>query len=196
VTGIRPRSTKSRRLEPAINERGQYRIAANFGVPSHSCKVRVDPSHHGDPGIGHFDDDHCTRGTGGWCATTSNGLEGLLSALDGDHRVRPRTCRLGGGKVWVIGSSRPESFNHCIIESVVPTTLRTRRYSLAACGAYFAIGGGAIYLAAISYERGTNNDLVHIERFDPTTGHSTVMAPVVMTLVGSAPSPRRLCLRR
>jgi hypothetical protein len=91
-----------------------------------------------------------------------------------------------GGKVWVVGSSSPESFNHCIIESVVPTTLRTDRHPLAACGGYITTGGGAIYLAAITYERGTNNDLVHIERFDPTTGHSTVMAPVVMTLVGSS----------
>ena len=47
-------------------------------------------------------------------------------------------------------------------------------------------GGGAIYLTAITYVRGTNNDLVHIERFDPATGHSTVMAPVVITLVGSS----------
>ncbi len=90
------------------------------------------------------------------------------------------------GRVWLIGPSDPGSFSNCEIESVDPTTLRTRRYPLAACGAYVTVGGGGIYLSAIAGVRGTNNELVQIERFDPATGQSVVMAPVVMTLEGSS----------
>lgn len=91
-----------------------------------------------------------------------------------------------GGKVWLIGPSNPEGFTNCKIESVNPATLRRHLYPLAACGDYITTDGGAIYLTAISYEHGTNNEQVRIERFDPATGHSTVIAAVIMTLVGSA----------
>ena len=160
--------------------------AQRAGVPSHSCKVRLTRRI-----MAILELAILTMTTA--LVAQAAGVPPHVTVSQG-YSVRsmeitgfaPEHVVSEGGKVWVIGSSRPESFNHCIIESGVPTTLRTRRYSLAACGAYFAIGGGAIYLAAISFERGTNNDLVHIERFNPTTGHSTVMAPVVMTLVGSA----------
>ncbi len=59
------------------------------------------------------------------------------------------------GKVWLIGSSNPEFFTRCKIESVNPVTLSTHTYPLAACGSYITTGSGAIFLADVVYVRGS-----------------------------------------
>lgn len=97
-----------------------------------------------------------------------------------------------GGKIWLVGetsvtSTTDDSHPQCSVEEINPATMhRIERYRLAACGTYVVAGGGAIYLAVISGEPGTNTETVRLERFDPATGRSTLMVPTIATLSGSA----------
>jgi len=85
----------------------------------------------------------------------------------------------------VLGWTRPGG-ERCEIESIDPANLKTRFYALPACGVDVAAGDGQIFLAANVFVRGTNDWQIHVEAFDTASRHATVLAPVVMTVVGSA----------
>ncbi len=125
------------------------------------------------------------EGGGAGASQTVSAIPGVSVRSMEIHGFTPDQVVSEGGNVWLVGATSPQSTG-CKIESVNPSTLRTHRYSLIACGGYVTTGDNAIYLVAPTYERGTNDENLHIERFDPTTGGSVVMAPVIMTLVGSA----------
>jgi hypothetical protein len=84
------------------------------------------------------------------------------------------------GTVWVLGSNGPQS---CSIEQVDPMTLQHHIYPISACGDYMALGNGLIYIAGDVSS--INSDEFHLEIFNPTTKHATVMNPVIVTTQGS-----------
>lgn len=96
------------------------------------------------------------------------------------------------GKIWLVGLSSPSSTTNptatrCSVEEVDPATMRrVHRYSLEACGDYVASGGGDIFLAVITFISPTNTQSVRLERFDPATGRSVVLAPIDLTVSGSS----------
>jgi hypothetical protein len=91
------------------------------------------------------------------------------------------------GSAWLVGTmSSGSTAVSCAVESVEPVTLQTELYPVPACGPDAAAGGRDIYLTNVVYVPGTNNEQIRIERFDTTTKQASVLAPVDLTLSGSA----------
>ncbi len=95
----------------------------------------------------------------------------------------PQQVVSAAGRIWVVGSTVPD--NLCAIEEVDPISLRTRTFSLPACGTYLAVGGGRIFLADGVFTAATDSDAFHVESFDTTTHRAVVMAPVDITTTGT-----------
>lgn len=124
----------------------------------------------------------------GYSVSTSNGATVRSIELRG---ISPRDIVSLDNKIWLVGvssasSSSTATVTRCSVEEVDPVTMhRIRRYLLDACGDYVVSGGGDIFLAVITYISPTNTQSVRIERFDPATGRSVVLAPVDVTVSGS-----------
>ena len=92
-----------------------------------------------------------------------------------------------GGRIWLLGSTEPQSFTDCALEEVNPSTLATTSFPLPACAIDIVAGNGRLYLL-------TNAFVVHtaatrqlrIEIFDTNSDRAKVLAPVDMTIIGSA----------
>lgn len=99
----------------------------------------------------------------------------------------PEQVVSAGGRVWLVGTSRPGLGGGCGVEPVNPVTLDPGAFlAIPRCGPNIAVGDGYLYLTGVTYQKGTNNETIQIERVDTATDHVTLLAPVVMTLVGSA----------
>ncbi len=125
---------------------------------------------------------------GGYMVSTRNGATVRAISLPG---ISPQDIVSLDGEIWLIGLSSVSSTTtstptRCSVEEIDPATLRSvHRYPLEACGDYVVSGGGAIFLAVITYISPTNTQSVRIERFDPATGRSTVLTPIDLTVSGS-----------
>ena len=86
------------------------------------------------------------------------------------------------GRIWLVGSAG----TGCAVEELDPASLATRSYPLTECPTgYVAAGAGHLYLLVVHGRPTSNDEELHVETFDTTTGRSGVMAPVAATTVGS-----------
>ncbi len=90
------------------------------------------------------------------------------------------------GKVWVLGYTEPDANTDCALEEVTPTTMASSRFALPACATYMAAGEGRLFLVAETFAPAGNVRAYHIEVFDPVTRQAQVLAPTVLSNVGSA----------
>jgi hypothetical protein len=132
-----------------------------------------------------------TTDSGGIVAPTSVGTRGLAGV--NRHSVRtvtfggsflPRQVLTASGKVWVVGSTHPGG-SECAIEEVDPTSLHTRSFPLPACGLYFAVGSGRIFMAVDTFTSATDNNAFHIESFVTATHRAVVLNPVDIATTGT-----------
>jgi hypothetical protein len=91
-----------------------------------------------------------------------------------------------GGTPWVVGATEGSGAAGCAVAAVDAATLGTKPLYVADSCPYVAAGGGHLYLAAVTYVHGTNDEQIRIESVDATTDRAVLLAPVVMTVVGSA----------
>jgi hypothetical protein len=99
--------------------------------------------------------------------------------------INPQQVVSASGKVWVVGYVGPAG--QCAVDEVDPVTLATRLFSAPECLPDVAVSDGDLYLATLTFVRGTAaNQQVRLARFDTATGRLTVLRPVVTTLIGSA----------
>jgi hypothetical protein len=92
------------------------------------------------------------------------------------------------GSVWALGSVGSNSSGRCELDDLgeVGAMLSQRFLPLPSCAVDVTAGDGMIYLLAQQGSAEANIRQMHVESFDPRTGAATVMAPVVMGIVGSA----------
>jgi hypothetical protein len=92
------------------------------------------------------------------------------------------------GSVWALGSVGSNSSGRCELDHIggIGATLSQRFTPIPSCAVDVTAGNGMIYLLAQQGEAASNIRQMHVESFDPRTGVATVMAPVVMGIVGSA----------
>jgi hypothetical protein len=99
----------------------------------------------------------------------------------------PQQVVAEGGRIWVLGSTQPQSYTACAIEDVDPATLKTTLYPIQACAVDITTGPGRLFLVANNFVPGTAaTRQLRIEVFDTTRHTSTVLRPVDVTLIGSA----------
>jgi hypothetical protein len=98
----------------------------------------------------------------------------------------PEQVVSAAGGVWVVGATLQGSGSGCAVGSVDPATLQTQVFPAVGSCPYVAVGDGHLYLTAVTYVGGTNSEEIRIESFDTVTHQASVLAPVVMTVIGSA----------
>lgn len=86
----------------------------------------------------------------------------------------------GAGKVWLLGDLGAG----CGLVEIDPASGRSTRFPLPACGNWMAAGRHDVFVAA-GEEDGPNPAHVRLERFDFATGRAVVLAPVVLTTIGT-----------
>lgn len=125
--------------------------------------------------------------TSGTQSAGSPSHHGRIRSLTFAGPFSPSQIVSAGGSVWLVGSvpSRIDP-SRCAIESVNPRTLQRQLYPGAACGPNVAVGGSQIYLTDVTYVGDSNDEQIQIERFNTVTRRATVLAPVDMTVAGSA----------
>jgi hypothetical protein len=98
----------------------------------------------------------------------------------------PMQLTAAAGRVWVLGSRSPGLLTDCGLEAITPTTMATRSYPLPACPTGLAALDGQVYLMMSDFVPGTAaSRQMRLAVFDPATGQTRALAPVVMTIVGS-----------
>jgi hypothetical protein len=90
------------------------------------------------------------------------------------------------GSVWALGSVGSNSSGRCELDDLGEAMLSQRFIPLPSCAVDVTAGNGMIYLLAQQGNAEANIRQMHVESFDPRSGAATVMAPVVMGIVGSA----------
>jgi hypothetical protein len=92
-----------------------------------------------------------------------------------------------GGRIWLLGSTKPQRFTDCAIEELNPSTLSTRSFPLPACAADLVAGNGRLFLLTDTFVPHTAaTRQLRIEVFDTSSHRAQVLAPVDMTMIGSA----------
>ena len=86
----------------------------------------------------------------------------------------------------MLGYTEPDDNTDCALEEVTPATMVSSRFALPACATYMAAGDGRLFLVAEALSAQNNVRAYHIEVFDPSTHLAQVLAPVVLSNVGSA----------
>ncbi len=109
-----------------------------------------------------------------------------LTALHLPDSFVAQEVAAAAGKVWVLGYAAPDDNTDCALEEVTPATMASWRFALPACATYMAAGDGRIFLVAEALSAASNVRAYHIEVFDPATHLAQVLAPVVLSNVGSA----------
>jgi hypothetical protein len=97
----------------------------------------------------------------------------------------PQDAVAVAGSVWVLGSAGSRSSGQCELDEIGPALVSQRLYPLPACAVGMTAGDGMIYLEVQQGLAGSNIRQIHVEAFDLTSDTATVMAPVVMGIVGS-----------
>ena len=92
------------------------------------------------------------------------------------------------GGVWALGSVGSNSSGRCELDHIggAGARLAQRFIPIPSCAVDVTAGNGMIYLLAQQGVTASNIRQMHVESFDPRTNVATVMAPVVMGIVGSA----------
>jgi hypothetical protein len=92
-----------------------------------------------------------------------------------------------GGRIWVLGSTSLSRYTDCAMEEVDPSTLATRTFPLPECAVDVAAGNGRIFLLTNTFVPHTAaTRQLRIEVFDTSSHRATVLAPVDLTMIGSA----------
>ncbi len=97
----------------------------------------------------------------------------------------PQQIVADDGRVWALGSIGSQSSGHCELDDIGPGALSQRLVPIPACAVDMTVGSGTIYLLAPLGLAESNTRDMHVESFDPRSGTATVLAPVVMGIVGS-----------
>jgi hypothetical protein len=99
----------------------------------------------------------------------------------------PQQVVAEGGRIWLLGSTKPQSSTDCALEEVDPFTLKTRSFPLPACAVDIAAGNGQIFLLTDTFVPHTAaTRQLRIETFDTRSYHAVVLAPVDLSMIGSA----------
>jgi hypothetical protein len=119
--------------------------------------------------------------------TTEHGAAGpRIRSLTFAGSFAPEQLVSEGGKIWLIGSIGSSEDQSCAIEEVDPVSLRTETFPIPACGSYVAVGEGRIFLADGVFTGATDVTAFHIESFDTVRGTAVVMAPIDISVTGTA----------
>ena len=87
----------------------------------------------------------------------------------------------------MLGSTKPQSYTHCAVEEVNPSSLATRTFPIPQCAVDLAAGNGHLFLAYNTWVPNTAaTRQLRIEVFDTRTHRASALAPVDMTMIGSA----------
>jgi hypothetical protein len=98
----------------------------------------------------------------------------------------PQQITAAAGSLWVLGSPSPSTFTDCTLRKLDPSTIETQSFALPQCASDITSGDGQVYLLINLVEPSTNTRDYHVEVFDPTTGVTQVLPPVVLQNIGSA----------
>lgn len=90
------------------------------------------------------------------------------------------------GRVWVLGTTSPSTLTDCDLAAVSTRSMAWRLYRIPACATDITSGNGRVYLLTNVQQRSSNTRAYHVEVFDPRSASASVLAPVVLTNVGSA----------
>jgi hypothetical protein len=92
-----------------------------------------------------------------------------------------------GGRIWLLGSTNPSRYTDCALEEVNPSTLTAETFPLPQCADDIAPGNGQLFLLTDTFVPGTAATReLRIEVFDTSRHRATVLAPVDLTMIGSA----------
>jgi hypothetical protein len=99
----------------------------------------------------------------------------------------PQQVVAEGGRIWLLGSTNPQRYTDCAIEEVNPSSLSTRMFPLPQCADDIAAGNGQIFLLTDTFipQTAATREL-RIEVFDTSSHSARVLAPVDLTMIGSA----------
>lgn len=90
------------------------------------------------------------------------------------------------GWVWAIGTTAPTTLTDCDLAAVSARRMAWRLYRIPACATDITSGNGRVYLLTNRQQPSDNTREYHIEVFDPGSASARVLAPVVLTNIGSA----------
>jgi hypothetical protein len=122
----------------------------------------------------------------GACAGAAAGPVPKLTALHFPVHFVPVQLTAAAGRVWVLGSGSPGTFADCGLEEITPSTMATRLFAIPDCPVDIASVDGEVDMITSAFVPGTAaTRQLHLEVFDPPTGHTQVLAPTVLTDVGS-----------
>jgi hypothetical protein len=108
-----------------------------------------------------------------------------LTALHFHGSFVPMQLTASAGRIWVVGSNDLSTFSQCQLEEIIPSTLATTFFPLPACPTDIAAVDGKVDMVAAAPQASGNTHEMHLEVFDPQTGRTQVLAPIVMGIEGS-----------
>jgi hypothetical protein len=93
---------------------------------------------------------------------------------------------VAGGVVWLVGSVASDApASGCAVEAIDPDSLHRQLYPVPGCGPDVVGDSRYLYLTAVAYLPGSNDEQIRIERFDTVTRRAVTWAPVDLTVTGS-----------